>query len=85
MAFAHCHNIKLILLPNTLKKIGKLCFLYCYGLVYIKIPFSTQYIGDDAFTATDKLDTLLLPNNNILNDLYELDIGENTNVIQYDE
>jgi hypothetical protein len=85
MAFAHCHNIKLILLPNTLEKIGKLCFIYCYSLVYIKIPFSTYYIGDDAFAETDELETLLLPNNNKINNIRKLNIGENTHVIQYDE
>lgn len=47
-AFAHCNNLKSIILNNNLKRIHKCAFIDCFKLQSIKIP-KTTIIDDYAF------------------------------------
>ncbi len=47
-----------VTLPDTLRKIGNLCFYQCYELKSISIPNTAIEIGSDAFMNCKKLDTI---------------------------
>lgn len=47
-AFSDCNSLTDVFLPNTITSIGSMAFSNC-GLSSITIPYSTSFIGDDAF------------------------------------
>ena len=47
-----------VTLPDTLRKIGNLCFYQCYELKSVSIPNTAIEIGSDAFMNCKKLDTI---------------------------
>lgn len=49
MAFADCVDMEEILLPNTLKYIGREAFQNCYSLEAIILPPSVEAVGVDIF------------------------------------
>ncbi len=49
-----------ITLPDTLRKIGDLCFYQCYNLRSISLPNTDIEIGSDAFMNCKKLDTIII-------------------------
>ncbi len=52
--------LKSVTLPDTLEKIGELCFYQCYDLKSISLPNTAIEIGSDAFMNCKKLDTLFI-------------------------
>lgn len=60
-AFLTCINVSYIVLPSTLKHIGKKAFLFCQGLSSLTLPEGLISIDDEAFYECDKLESLVLP------------------------
>ena len=48
-AFYGCDLLKSVVIPNSVKSIGKFAFAYCNNLTSIEIPDSVTNIGDYAF------------------------------------
>lgn len=48
-AFRGCANLERIKLPNGLRMIGKVAFIYCHHLLHICLPDSIIYVGPGAF------------------------------------
>ena len=53
----HCDNIEAVILPNTLTKLDGGAFKYS-GLKHIDIPDSVTYLGCEAMTACERLETV---------------------------
>lgn len=51
-----------IIIPDGVKKIGCMAFMYCNNLTEIKIPNSVTKIGEDAFNLCYNLKTIEIPN-----------------------
>lgn len=64
MAFGHsgCTNIKSIVLPNGLKRIGDSAFELCQNMEKINIPQTVTEIGVAAFCECERLREITLPN-----------------------
>lgn len=60
-AFVTCINVSYVVLPSSIKHIGKRAFLLCQGLSTITLPEGLESIGDEAFCSCDKLESLVLP------------------------
>ncbi len=60
-AFLTCINVSYVVLPSTIKHIGRRAFLLCQGLSSITIPEGLVSIGDEAFCSCDKLESIVLP------------------------
>lgn len=60
-AFEGCINLRSIILPDSLKKIGNRVFYNCVNLKCIKISDSVGFIGDEAFCCCSSLDSINLP------------------------
>jgi len=60
-AFTNSKDLEEIVLPSTLKYIGKEAFYYCRNLSKITMP-SVVYIGELAFCSTDALKSIVFPN-----------------------
>lgn len=58
MAFADCVDMEEILLPNTLKYIGRETFQNCYSLEAIILPPSVEAVGVDIFKKCANLRTI---------------------------
>lgn len=50
-----------VVIPNSVKRIGSLCFAYCAYVEQIHLPLSIETIGDFAFFSV-KMDKLIIPN-----------------------
>lgn len=61
-AFYYADNLKKIILPNNLKRIGKSCFGNC-SLERVVLPLSVQSIGDEAFAWNEHLTEVVLDTN----------------------
>ena len=57
-AFQFCYQLKEIVLPEGLMKIGRASLSYS-GIEKIVIPESVEEIGEDAFLQCDKLNTVI--------------------------
>lgn len=62
-AFQNCTNLKSIILPKNLKKIGSYAFQNCIRLSVIDIPNTVETIGISAFYLCYNLSTIKLPEN----------------------
>lgn len=60
-AFITCINVSYVVLPSTLKHIGKKAFLLCQGLSSISLPEGLISIDDEAFSSCEKLESIVLP------------------------
>lgn len=49
-AFAHCHRLEDVWLPEGLEEIGDFAFFGCMELSYIHIPDSVKTVGSQAFS-----------------------------------
>lgn len=58
--FEKCTNLKSIIIPNTVKKIGDNCFWDCTLLNKIEIPNSVEELGDYCFLNCNNLTTVIL-------------------------
>ena len=56
------HLHRKILLPNDLKVIDTMCFLWCLCVKEVKIPSGVQYIGAEAFCFCEALREISIPN-----------------------
>jgi len=54
-AFAGCHNLRSITLPDTLKRIEVDAFNSCHSLVEVSIPASCVFLGGGAFANCESL------------------------------
>ena len=54
-AFLGCENLRIVRLPDGLKKIGFQAFSECTSLEYINFPISLEDIGSNSFTYCEKL------------------------------
>ena len=62
-AFAQNTNIKSIVIPDSVTKIGECAFWRCEKLVSVNIPKNVTDIGDSAFGDCSKLSAVNIPNN----------------------
>ena len=60
-AFAVCHGLTSIIIPDSVTNIGSSAFSGCSGLTSIIIPESVTSIGSGAFTGCSKLASLTVP------------------------
>ena len=60
-AFAVCHGLTSIIIPDSVTNIGRSAFSGCSGLTSIIIPESVTSIGSGAFTGCSKLASLTVP------------------------
>ncbi len=60
--FINCNNLKKVVLPDSLKKIGKSAFENCYKLADFSIPNGVVEIGSYAFADCDSLVSITIPN-----------------------
>jgi hypothetical protein len=59
--FAHCSQLKKVVLPLSLKRIGKRAFFECVSLQDIVIPDSVSEIGEELFEDCSSLEHISLP------------------------
>lgn len=59
-AFANCHNLVDIVLPDGLKTIGKCTFVGCVSLRTVVVPDSVKRIGSQAFFICKNLSTVTI-------------------------
>lgn len=59
--FFRCRNLKKVVLPESITRIGKSAFGKCYSLRAINFPNSITYIGNHAFDTCMKLKSIRLP------------------------
>lgn len=59
-AFANCHNLVDIVLPDGLKTIGKCTFVDCVSLRTVVVPDSVKRIGSQAFFGCKNLSTVTI-------------------------
>ena len=57
------NNLKTVVIPDTVKVIGKEAFEYCKELTKIEIPNSVEVIYAEAFTNCSSLSVITIPNN----------------------
>lgn len=62
-AFNGCHNIKSVIIPDTIETIEEEAFCECRGLESISIPDSVTTIGDAVFFECENLLTIEMPDN----------------------
>lgn len=62
-AFLGCHNLKTVILPRKLRRIGYQAFFGCRGLREISIPATVEEIGGAAFNACKRLKDVLFEGN----------------------
>lgn len=60
-AFNHCGDLKKVIIPNTVKTIGKYAFEYC-SVQSVTIGDSVTTIGEMAFVFCNSLKSLTIPN-----------------------
>ena len=58
MAFYNQHKMTKIIIPETVKEIGKDTFGYCKGLTKIEIPSSVDTIGENCFDTCTNLNEI---------------------------
>ena len=61
-AFASCHSLTSINIPNSVTTIGNSTFDWCESLTNINIPNSVTTIGEHAFSDCDSLTSINIPN-----------------------
>ena len=61
-AFANCHTLTSITLPNSVTSIGDWAFVFCDSLSSITLPNSVTSIGEYAFYSCPSLESIALPN-----------------------
>ena len=61
MTFGNCDNLKTVILPSGLKKIGSQAFSICEKLENITFPDGLEVIEDGAFSSCLSLKTVILP------------------------
>ena len=54
-AFRYCYNLKNVVIPNTVKRIGDDAFINCKNLETLVLPDSVEEIGNYAFNGCNKL------------------------------
>ena len=62
-AFWNCHELKSIIIPDSVIRIGDYAFYYCGNLASISIPKAVTYIGDYAFYYCESLRVIKIPQN----------------------
>ena len=61
-AFAVCHGLTSIIIPDSVTNIGSSAFSGCSGLTSITIPESVASIGNSAFSGCSRLASVTIPN-----------------------
>lgn len=61
-AFANCHDLTSIKIPNTVTSIEESAFYSCSNLISINIPEGISFIGKKTFKGCIKLPSIVLPN-----------------------
>lgn len=61
--YARLTKLTKVILPNTVKKIGKYAFGHCENLKEINIPTSLEVISEDTFRACESLKKIEIPAN----------------------
>ena len=91
--FFNCKNLKRIILPKSIRKIGDGAFGYCTSLEEIKIPDGVTEIKYEAFWGCEKLKRIVLPKSlkkigvlafNCCTALEEIEIPDGVEVIEND-
>lgn len=59
-AFYNCDNIISIVIPNSVKSIGRFAFAYCDKLAKVVIPESVKSIDERAFSDNNSLERVIL-------------------------
>lgn len=62
-AFLGCKELRKVILPSGLKKIGFQAFSECENLEEINFPLTLEDIGSNSFTYCESLDGLVFPGN----------------------
>ena len=62
MTFMNCVALESIALPSELRKIGERAFYGC-ALTYIELPVGVETVGEFAFAASPKLETVIIKGN----------------------
>ena len=60
-AFANCHDLQSVLIPNTVTSIGHRTFEYCNNLEQATLPISITEIGNGCFYRCESLLDLIIP------------------------
>lgn len=68
-AFTDCVSLAQLNLSNGLKTIGENAFKNC-GITKVKIPYSVTEVGNGAFSDCEKLETVIAPENTVINRNY---------------
>ena len=61
LAFSRCSSLTSVLIPDSVRSIGKATFSYCENLTDINIPDNLTYIGDAAFHGCSSLSGIVIP------------------------
>ena len=61
-AFEFCNNLKSVVIPSTVRKIGVSAFSGCKSLESVVIPNSVEIIESNAFHYCESLKSVILPN-----------------------
>ncbi|MDE7420558.1 MAG: leucine-rich repeat domain-containing protein [Muribaculaceae bacterium] len=62
ITFFNCRNLKEIIIPQSIGRIGNQAFQYCYALTSISIPNSVSFIGRNAFQDCTSLSSVTIGN-----------------------
>lgn len=60
-AFSDCNELKSIIIPSYVKRIGYCAFKGCIGLTKISIPSTVKKIGEGAFSYCSQLEEFIFP------------------------
>ena len=61
-AFAYCHGLTSVTIPNSVTSIGDYAFYYCSSLTSVTIPNSVTSISNYAFSNCSSLTSITIPN-----------------------
>lgn len=60
--FAGCRNLKAVVLPSSLRRIGIMAFSGCDSMTTINIPENVAIIDEEAFDGCKRLTDIMIPN-----------------------
>ena len=60
-AFMNSKELTSVSLPESIERIERLAFSYCYNLETVKMPSEASYVGQGAFDSCKKLESIKIP------------------------
>ena len=59
--FYMCHNVKTVIMADSVRRMKKSAFKYCKNLIFVKLSRTLQFIGVEAFWYCESLTSIFIP------------------------